>query len=346
MDIKKVTDYVGYTPHNVNLTILRQLIDPDNQNVTVAENILKYVNKNRQNMNVVVFASALRSTAKRNFWKPKKWNSPVTINAGKIWTTKKNVYYSDSNQAQLILNKETDTWEQKTWNGFSAISGLEIWIDGEDTWYTYRYSYILNEEASTFKNHQWNNPRPSQGHSIWTDGKNVYYSTPNQQYILNKDLDVWEDKNWIGLKPTQGSLVWTDGEDIYYSDAQQQYILNKSTDTWEIKDWGELLPIYGDATWTDGENVYYSYEQDQYVLNRVLKNGSQLHGEDLPPLAVALYGRMERTFITPVEKINMYQNMSQNPSQSQRFQKIQSIQPDQKALSRQDSIKQELIIIY
>lgn len=52
MDIKKVTDYVGYTPHNVNLTILRQLVDPQNLNPSETEAFLEYVNRNRLGLNI------------------------------------------------------------------------------------------------------------------------------------------------------------------------------------------------------------------------------------------------------------------------------------------------------
>lgn len=52
MDIKKVTDYVGYTPHNVNLAILRQLVDPQNSNPLATETFLEYVDRNRLGLNI------------------------------------------------------------------------------------------------------------------------------------------------------------------------------------------------------------------------------------------------------------------------------------------------------
>ena len=62
----------------------------------------------------------------------KTWNGLNGVYSENIWTDGENIYYSDVNYGQYVLDKETSTWNKKTWNGFKDFIGDFVWTDGEN----------------------------------------------------------------------------------------------------------------------------------------------------------------------------------------------------------------------
>ena len=179
-----------------------------------------------------------------------------------------NIYLSDDEGGQFVLDKSTSTWNTKTWNGYNNIYGECIWTDGDNIYCSYGSDnqYVLDKSTSTWNSKTWNEYSNISGGYVWTDGDNIYYSRLNEQYVLDRSTSTWSAKTWSGLsRIDEGDYIWTDGDNIYYSDGST-YVLNKSTSTWSTKTWSGLSSINGSSVWTDGDNIYYSYNSKQYVF--------------------------------------------------------------------------------
>lgn len=59
MNIEEILKYVNHTPWNTNLSILKQMIDPKEQNSKETRTILDYVERNKYSMNISILQSVL-----------------------------------------------------------------------------------------------------------------------------------------------------------------------------------------------------------------------------------------------------------------------------------------------
>lgn len=118
------------------------------------------------------------------------WNLPI-YGGSNIWSDGENIYYSDGQSAQYVLDPTTLTWSTKTWNG--TLPPFGIYADG-----------------------------------IWSDGENIYYSLGNTQLILDVSTSTWSTKTWLGLLSSQltpnATSIWTDGENIWQYDTGGSFL--------------------------------------------------------------------------------------------------------------------------
>ena len=211
------------------------------------------------------------------YWVIKTW-SGVNPNGNQIWSDGENIYYSDGEGGNYVLNKSNNTWTTKSWNGTSSLDGKNIWTDGQNIYNSKSYrtnQFVLDRSTDTWTTKAWReNNWNAQGSFIWTDGENIYGfrsgSTETFSCVLEKatsgGLDAWNDKIWNGFSKIID--VWTDGQNIYSSYDDNQYVLDKSTDTWNQKTWNGLTSFRGEYIWTDGNNIYYSSGNNQYILDK------------------------------------------------------------------------------
>lgn len=241
-------------------------------------------------------------------WYAKSWNNSGYLNGKNVWTDGENIYSSNDQYDQRILNREIvssvpyrsnfpemiesvdlndkwvsdviedkpDTLVNQNWGGFSAIWGQQVWTDGENIYYLGGLnSYVLNRSEKTWEPKTWygldsiSGPERT-GSQIWTDGEDVYYSDYRKQFVLDKATSTWTAKTWNGRSEFYGSNIWTDGENIYLSggNANYQYVLDKATSTWEVKTWSGYQNIIAGNVWFDGDIMYYSAGSNQYVFDK------------------------------------------------------------------------------
>lgn len=77
-------------------------------------------------------------------WLETKINLPdglLVIQGRYVWTDGEYIYYSDLDNKQYVLNKETNNWETMSWDGIDNLMANFIWSDGTNIYYG--FSYIL-----------------------------------------------------------------------------------------------------------------------------------------------------------------------------------------------------------
>lgn len=241
-------------------------------------------------------------------WYTKSWNNSGYLNGKNVWTDGENIYSSNDQNDQRILNREIvssvpyrsnfpemiesvdlhdkwvsdviedqpDVWIEKDWGELVPLWGSGIWSDGDNLYYLGgNRSYVYNKSEKIWENKTWYGldsiPESERtGSQIWSDGENIYYSDYRKQFVLDKATSTWTAKTWNGRTDFYGSNVWTDGENVYLSggNANYQYVLNKATSTWEAKTWSGYQNIIAGHVWFDGDNIYYSQSSNQYILEK------------------------------------------------------------------------------
>ena len=141
MDIKKVVDYVGYTPHNINLAILRQLVDPQNLNPFATETFLEYVDRNRLGLNIRMVKTLLErdQISDTEILEPEKnaygfyFNVPYVceFNDPDFSGTLAYVFYEDG-----VMFEFSNTNMDTHWEGFPEKT-TELFYDGWEEFVDY-----------------------------------------------------------------------------------------------------------------------------------------------------------------------------------------------------------------
>ena len=217
--------------------------------------------------------------SEKNTFEAITWNIPITDddlinrNMSNIWTDGINIYYSyytENNNEQYVLNKETLTWEEKTWYGLDGFNGYYVWNFKDNVYYS--DNYVLNKETLTWEEKTWYLSTGSRGFDsthIFTDGTDVFLFEYTAAFILDEETDTFNKLDWNYRTDIPNiTAVWTDGVNIYWNDSDDSRVLNKETLTWEEKTWTGLTSFNGRDIWTDGNNIYYSSSSNQYQLDK------------------------------------------------------------------------------
>lgn len=69
-------------------------------------------------------------------------NGLLAIQGRYVWTDGEYIYYSDSNNNQYVLNKETNNWETISWDGIDNLVAINIWSDGTNIYYGSAYILV------------------------------------------------------------------------------------------------------------------------------------------------------------------------------------------------------------
>ena len=118
------------------------------------------------------------------------WIGLVILYGSNLWTDGKNIYYSNGNNDQYILDKITSTWEIKEWNDNINPYTNYMMTDKYNNVYYLKSLYpdaglyILDKETSTWILVKTIPNFNLYGDALWSDGENIYSSYQNQQYMF------------------------------------------------------------------------------------------------------------------------------------------------------------------
>lgn len=226
-----------------------------------------------------------------NSWSSISFNGLSSFDGYLTWTDGSNIFYSNEENGQYVLDKSTNTWSAVTWSGYpSALGGLmgsRIWTDGIDIYVNDGTNwYVLDKVNRSWSIVIFGGTNSFSNTNIWTDGNTIFLSSGNSQYILDVPNRTWIPTTWTygdGVRASYftGLNVWTDGVNFYVSRSSNQYIIDIANKTVNLMSWSGLTSYFGSNIWYKGNDVMYSSNANQYILDKSTNTWASFTWENL-----------------------------------------------------------------
>ena len=143
MNIEEILKYVNHTPQNTNLSILKQMIDPKEQNSKETRMILDHVERNKYSMNISILRTVLDTVGGSSGIMPAGLYEPGAIA----------LYQAGDVEAASVMLKTS--WDDLVANGVIAVSEGAKLPEGAELneygfYYGVKYSASMNGMTASF----------------------------------------------------------------------------------------------------------------------------------------------------------------------------------------------------